>query len=302
MMHDGGELADTVTGMAQDASVVHDHDSYGQIEQQFQDAMDEGLRPAGPDMLYDLAAGFGLGAGATVLDVGCGTGRQSIQLAARLGLTVRGVDPNPESLRIAGDALGRASQDSPDLRDLVTFEAGTAQDLPAADQSTDLIWCRDVLCLVGEIGRVYAEFRRVLRPGGRALIYQMFSTDQLQPAEAAWLLPVMGCAEPSMRPEVTQAAIAAAGLRLDQCIEVGSQWGEYAEEQSGAVSRDLVHAARLLRDPARYISRFGQASYDIALGDCLWHIYRMIGKLSGRVYLLTAPARAEAGRGTERWA
>ena len=32
--------------------------------------------------------------------------------------------------------------------------------------------------------------------------------------------------------------------------------------------------------------------YDIALGDCLWHIYRMIGKLSGRIYLLTAPPQA----------
>jgi len=26
------------------------------------------------------------------------------------------------------------------------------------------------------------------------------------------------------------------------------------------------------------------------LGDCLWHIYRMIGKLSSRVCLLSAPA------------
>ncbi len=93
-----------------------------------------------------------------------------------------------------------------------------------------------------------------------------------------------------MRPEVTEAAINDAGLRVDQRIDVGSQWGEYGEEQSGEVGRDLLHAARLLRDPARYVGQFGQANYDIALGDCLWHIYRMIGKLSGRIYLLTAPA------------
>ncbi len=30
-------------------------------------------------------------------------------------------------------------------------------------------------------------------------------------------------------------------------------------------------------------------AFDIKLGDCLWHIYRMIGKLSSRVYLLSAP-------------
>jgi SAM-dependent methyltransferase len=276
--------------MAEDASVAHDHDSYGQIEQLFQAALDEGLNPAGPDVLYDLAAGLGLAAGAAVLDVGCGVGRHSIQLARRLGLAVRGIDPSPRSIGIARQDLDRASRDHPGLAQLVTFAPGTAQDLPAADRSIDLIWCRDVLCLVEQISASYAEFRRVLRPGGRAIVYQMFTTDQLQPAEEAWLLPVMGCVEPSMRPEVTEAAINDAGLRLDQCIVVTSQWGEYAQEQTGALGRDLLHAARLLRDPARYIRQFGQGNYDIALGDCLWHIYRMIGKLSGRIYLLTAPS------------
>jgi hypothetical protein len=28
-------------------------------------------------------------------------------------------------------------------------------------------------------------------------------------------------------------------------------------------------------------------AYDIMLGDCLWHVNRMIGKLSPRVYLLS---------------
>jgi hypothetical protein len=50
-----------------------------------------------------------------------------------------------------------------------------------------------------------------------------------------------------------------------------------------------LHAARLLREPERYITRFGKQNYDIKPGDCLWHVYRMIGKLSSRVYLLSAP-------------
>jgi hypothetical protein len=78
--------------------------------------------------------------------------------------------------------------------------------------------------------------------------------------------------------------------RIDQCIVLGTEWGEYAEEHYGTGGRHLLHAARLLRDPGRYIQQFGTANYDIARGDCLWHIYRMIGKLSGRSYLLSAPA------------
>jgi SAM-dependent methyltransferase len=274
--------------MAEGAQVDHDHDSYGQIEQQFQNAMDESLSPASRGLLYDLAAGLGLTAGAAVLDVGCGAGKHSIQLARQLGLAVRGIEPNPLSLEIARQELDRVSGDHPGLRNLASFTSGTAQNLPAADHSVDLIWCRDVLCLVEQLGAVYAEFRRVLRPGGRALVYQMFTTDRLEPAEAAWLLPVMGACEASMRPEVTEAAINAAELRIDECIITGGQWHEYAQEHAGAPGRDLLHAARLLRDPGRYISQFGQGNYDIALADCLWHVYQMIGKLSGRIYLLTA--------------
>lgn len=60
------------------------------------------------------------------------------------------------------------------------------------------------------------------------------------------------------------------------------------QEDTGEPGRRLLHAARLLRDPERYIAKFGRSAYDIMLGDCLWHVYRMIGKLSARVYLLKA--------------
>jgi hypothetical protein len=54
--------------------------------------------------------------------------------------------------------------------------------------------------------------------------------------------------------------------------------------------------SRLIRDPERYIARFGRENYDIKLSDCLWHIYRMIGKLSSRIYLLSAPEAGAASR------
>ncbi len=56
-----------------------------------------------------------------------------------------------------------------------------------------------------------------------------------------------------------------------------------------SISRPIFtcRRARLLRAPDRFIERFGQAAYDIMLADCLWHVYRMIGKLSGRVYVLS---------------
>jgi SAM-dependent methyltransferase len=258
------------------------HDAYDQIEGQVNQALDESLRPAGPGALYDYVAEMELPPGAVAIDVGCGTGSHAVELSRRFGLRVAGIDPVARHLAAA---RGKARPG-----DAVSFLAGMAEDLPVASESADLLWCRDVLCLSRDVGRAYVEFRRVLRPGGRALIYQMFTTGLLEPAEAAFLLPVMGCDPAAMSQESTEAAIGAAGLRIDRRVTLGTEWGEYAAEHAPDPGRHLLHAARLIRDPGRYIARFGKENYDIKLGDCLWHIYRMIGKLSGRVYLLSASA------------
>jgi len=257
------------------------HDAYDLIEEQFNQELDRSLGPAGPDSLLRYVAEMALPAGAVVVDAGCGEGEHAVELATRFGFQVTGVDPVP---RCVQTARLNAPPGCP-----VTFAAGTAEQLPLPSGSADLVWSRDVLSLVEDVAGAYREFRRVLKPGGRALIYQMFTTSLLHPAEAAFLLPVMGCWAAAMRPENTEAAIADAGLRIDRCIVLGSEWGEYHHEHRPARSRHLLHAARLLRDPERYAARFGQQNYDIKLGDCLWHVYRMIGKLSSRVYLLSAP-------------
>jgi hypothetical protein len=63
-----------------------------------------------------------------------------------------------------------------------------------------------------------------------------------------------------------------------------------AEEHGGTGGRKLLHAARLLRGRDTYVQRYGQAAYDLMLGDCLWHVYGMIGKLARRIYLLSQPS------------
>jgi SAM-dependent methyltransferase len=257
------------------------HDAYDLIEEQFNQELDESLGPSGPDSLLRYVAEMTLPAGAVVVDVGCGEGEHAVELATRFGFQVTGVEPVS---RLVQAARENAPPDCP-----VRFAAGTAERLPLPSGSADLVWSRDVLSLVEDIAGAYREFRRVLKPGGRALIYQMFTTSLLCPAEAAFLLPVMGCYASAMRRETTEAAIADAGLRIDRCIVLGSEWGEYYHEHVPARSRHLLHAARLLRDPERYVARFGKQNYDIKLGDCLWHVYRMIGKLSSCVYLLSAP-------------
>jgi hypothetical protein len=146
-----------------------------------------------------------------------------------------------------------------------------------------------VLLHIEDLATVFGEFRRVLRPGGRAVIYQMTATEWLTPDEAARLWPPVGAYASSVDPASFEAAIAAGGLAVERRIELGGEWRERSEEDGeGRSSRQLLHASRLLRNRSAYTERFGAAAYQAMLTNALWGVYQMIGKLNPRVYLLTA--------------
>lgn len=258
------------------------YDQYPRIEAAFDDLLDVSLSPRGADILYELVAQLRLPEGTSVLDLGCGEGRHALQLAEQFGFQVIGIDPVARHVELSSQAL----EAKPELHSRVRFEPGRAEAIPLSDGAIDLIWCRDALVHVADLVRAYSEMRRVLRKSGRALIYQMYWGDRIEPVEANWLWRTMGNAVESARPEATERAIAAAGLRIEKIVELTSEWGERAQEASGFPGRRLLHAARLLREPDRYVKVFGRGAYDLKLADCLWHVYRMIGKLRPRVYLL----------------
>jgi arsenite methyltransferase len=105
---------------------------------------------------------LGLGEGARVLDVGCGTGRLARWIAERLGPkgSVVGIDPLEHRISVARSHVGA-----------VRFEVGRAEDLGAfGDCSFDAVCLSSVLHWVSDKARALAEIRRVLRPGGRLAV------------------------------------------------------------------------------------------------------------------------------------
>lgn len=96
---------------------------------------------------------------ARVLDVGCGTGRV---LGALAGYERVGVDADPEAVEIARRRAG----------DGCRFEVADARALPLEDSWADAAICLDVLSDegVGDPSAALRELRRVVRPGGLALL------------------------------------------------------------------------------------------------------------------------------------
>ena len=256
---------------------------------EFEQELDHSLGPRGFELLFDLVAGLGLEPGSTALDVGCREAFHCVELARRYGFVVHGVEPVRRHLDGAAAALRALAAQDPQAAARIRIDEGVAEELPQADGSIDLLWCRDVLGHVADLERAFSEFRRVLRPGGHAVIYQMTATDWLTAAEADRLWPVVGIYRASTDPQLFEAALTAAGLAVDQCIQLQGEWRERSEEDGIAYrsSRQLLHASRLLRDRRRYEEKFGTASYEVMLANSLWGIYQMIGKLNPRVYVLS---------------
>ncbi|HEX5401823.1 MAG TPA: class I SAM-dependent methyltransferase [Pseudonocardiaceae bacterium] len=253
--------------------------------EEFDEALGRSHDPCGPEMLFDLVAELGLPPGSMALDVGARQAHYSIELARRFAFTVHGVEPVRCHLDDAAVAIAAAE---PDVASRVRIDEGVAEQLAEPDDSVDLIWCRDVLVHVLDLEAVFREFRRVLRPGGHAVIFQMMATDWLTPAEADRLWPPVGVHASSADPARFDAAIAAGGLVIDRCIELQGSWRERSEEDGqGRTSEQLLWSSRLLRNRTMYEERFGRAAYEATLSNCLWGVYQMIGKLNPRVYVLS---------------
>jgi ubiquinone/menaquinone biosynthesis C-methylase UbiE len=110
--------------------------------------------------LDDLAAP----AGARVLEIGCGTGAIARELAAREEIAeVVGIDPSPILLETARRlAAGTAS---------LSFAEGDGRALPFAAPEFDAVVIHRVLSHVPGPEAVVAEAARVLRPGGRLVVF-----------------------------------------------------------------------------------------------------------------------------------
>jgi demethylmenaquinone methyltransferase/2-methoxy-6-polyprenyl-1,4-benzoquinol methylase len=116
----------------------------------------------------------GLSGGMQVIDVGTGTGllaREALKLCGPSGSLI-GVDPSPGMM---------AQAHLPGA----TLLTGRAEALPCADAAADFVCMGYALRHLSDLDFALAEFRRVLRPGGRLL---MLEITRPRGALAAWML------------------------------------------------------------------------------------------------------------------
>lgn len=125
-------------------------------------------------------------AGATVLDVGCGAGLDSLIAARRSGASgkVIGVDFSTSMLDRARQAATEAGVQN------TSFEQTDAEHLPLASASVDVALINGIFNLNPSRASIFRELARVLRPSGVAYAAELILASPLpanvKQSEADW--------------------------------------------------------------------------------------------------------------------
>ena len=162
-----------------------------------------GLGCGNPVALVSLAEGE------TVLDLGAGAGFDCFLAANRVGKKgkVIGVDMTPEMIEKARENAKKGGYQN------VEFRLGEIENIPAADNSVDVVISNCVINLAPDKSRVFHETLRVLKPGGRLMVSDIVLLKELPEFIRSSVAAYVGCISGAMMKDDYIEAVKKAGFR-----------------------------------------------------------------------------------------
>jgi arsenite methyltransferase len=188
------------------------------------------------------AALAGLNEGETVLDLGAGAGIDCFLASRKVGPSGRviGVDMTPEMIdRARENALKNGSPN-------VEFRLGEIENLPAADNSVDVIISNCVINLSPEKDRVFREAFRVLKPGGRMLVSDLVLSKPLPKVLRESAEIYAACVAGAMLRDDYLREIRAAGFRKVEVVSESSFPADLMLE--GSAASEILRKLKISRE------------------------------------------------------
>jgi cyclopropane fatty-acyl-phospholipid synthase-like methyltransferase len=253
---------------------------YGPVTWDVYAELDRSLGPRGPEWLVERAAGW-LVPGATVLDAGCRDGAQLVRLVGERDVTGYGIDPVELHVRQAREAVAAAG-----LGERIRVERLGMEELAGSERRFDLIWCREVVPQLADLGGALVGAASVLKGDGRMVVFTQTATELLTSDEAEMMSRHLGNVMVNLEETTLEAAFADAGLVIEEKDVIGTEWREYAEERTQPVSRALLRLARLRRTREAVVAAHGEDVYQHVEANLHWEVYQFLGKLRATVYVL----------------
>ncbi len=183
-----------------------------------------------PQEAVSMAAGCGnptalseLRPGEVVLDLGSGGGLDALLAAQRVGPQGRviGVDMTPEMIERAQESARKANAAN------VEFRFGEIEDLPLEDASVDVIISNCVINLSPDKEAVFREAFRVLKPGGRMIVSDIVTQDELPKFVRESLAAWAGCVGGALEQEEYLQKIRTAGFVDVEVLQKSAPMGVF---------------------------------------------------------------------------
>jgi arsenite methyltransferase len=170
----------------------------------------ESYHPGGVELTRHLADTMGLHAGQRVLDVAAGIGTTAVLLADEYDVEVVGVDLGDSQVAKARARTRRHGG----LGGRARFQVADAEQLPLDDASVDAVVCECAFCTFPSKDRAAAELARVLRPGGRLGITDVWLDPEQLDADLRGLAGRVACLADARPVAETTATLERAGLTV----------------------------------------------------------------------------------------
>lgn len=98
------------------------------------------------------------------VDLGCGGGYISNEIATRFGCKTIGIDFSSTAVQYANETFAMSNANC-------IFKIGSATSIPLPDNSADVILCIGVLEHIPELDIALFEIKRILRPNGQVIVF-----------------------------------------------------------------------------------------------------------------------------------
>lgn len=116
------------------------------------------------------------------LDAGCGVGGSAIWMAKNIGCKVTGITLSERQVTLATASAKKENADN-----LVTFLQKDYTATGFADSSFDVIWAIESVCYVKDKSEFLKEAYRILKPGGRLVVVDIFKKANVEGKDAEWM-------------------------------------------------------------------------------------------------------------------
>jgi SAM-dependent methyltransferase len=152
--------------------------------------------------------------GEVLVDLGCGSGKDLVRAAGRVGAAGRAV-----GVDLSEEMLAKARSSVPPFLANVSFVRSDLAPLVLGDASADVVISNCAINHAPDKGAVYREIHRVLRPGGRFVVSDVIAEqalpDHVRADPAAWA----ACYGGAIPEEDYLAAVRSAGFGEVEILE-----------------------------------------------------------------------------------